>query len=471
MPETRLITSAEHLKGDNPIARFTATAAPWQPESWRLYSEVGEYKSATKWIANGLSQMTIDGKMWNGDEWVDDTNPVAAAARQRLGDQAELFRKWGENSVVAGEIMLVQSGSRWMARSRSEILSNDRGFYLNEYGNGAGRSRKGRNGGVLGDPISDLWRIFHPHAQYSMMPDTPTSSFLIDLEQLRLLRAVLNSKLSTRLWMNGVWVFGQKVSLPSQNAAGTPGGQSAFLAKLTDTLKTSMRRKNTASDVMPILMQVTTPEVGDVVKQFYPESAIDEREAALRTEIRTTLRELLDLPVEMQTSMSNTNHWGSWSITEINLRYHLLPRAKALLDAISLSWYQDQLISAGMAPEEAVLHKLVPNISNLEGEASSDEARQAHDRVMVKDSYVRGRSRIPEEAAPTEAEYVQILGRQLNDPYLATFGMDIASQIDWEKVGGTAGAKGVGADAPQRAPGVGDPGSPSDPNSEVQPPK
>lgn len=458
------ISSAEQLRTDRK-ARFDAAAPVWAPDSWRLYREVGEYNAAVGWIANGLGQIRFAPEVWDGGAWVEDKDERAWAVMQSLGDQQEMMTNWGKNSVVGGEAMLALSGGRWTLRSRSEIAFTDRQVRLNEYGTGAGSRR--RTADPTGPTVSDLWRIWLPDAQFSKMPWTPVASYLADLEQLRLLRLVLNAKLNTRLWLNGVWVMSQALSLPTQTSEGTPGRGPSFLNQLKVLFETNIKRRNTAKDVTPILIQTTTPEVGKVIETFYPETTIDEREAALRAEIRHTLRELLDLPIEMQTGLGDTNHFASWSIPDVNKIYSLEPRANSLLNAISFSWYTAQLRSVGMSPGEAGARRLALNSTALRGDPSSDEVRQAWDRGTASDQAVRSATRIPDTAKPDDDEYVRIVGRRTNEPYLALWGLDVHKEIDWSMVGTKKGAPGSGIADPQRAPGVGDPGSPTDPNSEV----
>lgn len=471
---TEMISSAEHLTGEGKNGRFDATTQAWHDESWRLYGEVGEYKSAVNWIANGLSQLVIRPTVWDPKllSYVNDDRPEVWKIIGKLGNQAELFRNWGTNSVVVGEAELVEVADRWRLRSRSSILVQNNQFYLDEYG--AGKS-SGANRTPSPPLIKDFWRIFQPHARYALLSDTPPSAFLSDLEQMRLLRSVLNSKLKTRLWMNGIWVFGQKVSMPTANGRNTPGRQASFLTQLRTLVTQNMKEQADARDISPIFMQVATAEVGKVVEQYYPEVAIDAREADLRKEIRQTLRELLDLPVEMQTSMGDTNHWGSWSITEMNLIYCLLPRAKQLLDALSFSWYQEQLVAAKISPADAALCRLVPDASNLQGEASPENVRQAAALGAVGLTFLRGQSRIPEDAAPDKDEAVRMFGWAKGLPYLALWGTEAWKVIEaadaWDKAGVKQGAPGTNAEDVKRGPGVGDPGAPDDVNSEVTPKK
>lgn len=469
-----IVSSAEHLTGADRKAKFDATLQGWHSESWRLYRSGGEYSAAVGWIANGLSEFTFCPEVWTDGEWLPDENQTAYDTMRLLGNQNELLLSWGKNSCVVAEAVLVFADGHWSLRSRDEVaFDTDRKLRLNEYGDTHTGRRRGTST-ITGPAISDIWRIWLPDAQFSKLSWTPVAAFLTDLEQLRLLREVLNSKLNTRLWLNGMLFFGQSLALPTQTSDDTPGRGSSFLAQLRNVMEANIKRKNSsAKDVLPVMLQVTSQEVGKVMEAWYPETTIDEREAALRHEIRNTLRELFDLPIEAQTGMGDTNHWGSWAITDVNKIYSLMPRARALLNAISFSWYRKQLVDGGMSAEDAALRRLAPEASALRGEPSSDEVRQAHDRFVVSDKALRAATRLPEESAPDEDEYVRGVGRKMGKPYLALWGtkawVEIDDADDWDKAGGAKeGAPGIGADTPERAPGVGEPGSPTDPNSEVE---
>ena len=462
-----MIASAEHLTGPGTQALFSASSVPWHADSWRLYDSVGEYNTAGTWIANALSQFVVKPQVWSDGEWIADTDEAALGVVRKMGSQAELFKMWGENSVVAAEAFWALIAGRWRMVSRASLIEIGGRLYFDRYG-AASNSGEPR---IRREPVEDAWRIFLPHARFPGLPHSPVQAFLTDLDQLLLLRRVLNSKLNTRLWMNGIWVFGQRVQLPAQSGRNTPGRQGSFLTELKKMVGENMRRRDTSKDIEPIFMQVATPEVGDVVKQYYPEVTIDEREAELRHEIRNGLREMFDLPVEMQTSMKDVNHWGSWSIPEANLRYSLLPRASAMLDALSLTWYQDELIAAKMSAADASIRRLAPDPSNLAGSPSSDEVRQAHRLGVVSDTVVRSATRLTEDAKPDEDEYVRIVGRITGQPYLALWGTEVWKTIEaddaWDKVGVKTGRPTQDGPPSERAPGVGDPGAPTDPNSEV----
>jgi hypothetical protein len=464
-PITRV--GAEHLIGDGKADQFAMSEQTWQHESWKAYGRVGEYKAAVEWIGNGQSQIAVEPLEWNGKGWVPETNTDALKVASLMGDPATAMKQWGRDSAVGGEMMWCFVRGGWSAHSRDEVFVNNGRFYLDEYGQGvnAAVSRRSTRDVVKTMPqITDMYRYYLPSARFTGLADTPTSSFLADLTQLYLLREVLNGKLNARLWMNGIWTFSQAVSMPTQQGQGR---QSSFLARFKALVTLNMKREGGAADALPIFLQVNSNEVGEVIKQFYPEVKIDEREAELRAEIRNTLRELFDLPKEAQTGLGDSNHWGSWSIMDVNNIYSQMPRARAFVSALSDTWYQDHLIEARVADPGS--HRLGINIAALKGEASSDEARQAHDRGVVGPDAVLAASRMTEDAKPTDDEYIRMVGWKTNNVVFALHGYDIPEE-EWQlakEMAGKAGRPGNGGSEPDRAPGVGDPGSPNDPNSEV----
>lgn len=466
-PES-LVCNAEHLVGDGRAALLDATIPPKAKDSWRLYREVGEYNAATEWIGNGLGELMIQPQRWLDGEWVIDTDPTAIEVMRQLGETKNLLTAWGKNSVITGEAFLVLADGLWSIRSRSELDRRTNNIYLDEYGvaQSGARARRDKTK-PTGPLVRDLWRFWLPDTQYTKQASTPVYAFQADLEQLRLLRLVLNSKLNTRLWLNGILFLSQQLSLPTQGSDGQAGKGASVITRLRRLFEENIKRRESAKDSIPILVQTSTQEVKGVIEAWYPETSIDEREAELRREIRATLRELLDMPVELQTSMGQSNRWNSWSIPEVNKIYSLMPRAKGFLYPLSYSWYRAQLIKAGMSAGEASLRRLSPDASGLRGEASSDEARLAHDRGAINDMALRKATRAPETAKPEGDEAVRQLGWKTNDPYLALWGTPEHDKIDWSMVGTKRGAPGIGTDRPDRGPGVGDPGSPTDPNSEV----
>ncbi len=87
----------------------------------------------------------------------------------------------------------------------------------------------------------------------------------------------------------------------------------------------------------------------------------------------------------------------------------------------------------------------------------AEDARQAFDRILVGPKGARRLTGIAESDAPTEVEQIRAYGQLKGDPYLATYGLAEAKNIEWDKVGKTQ--RGPGADSngdkPEVGPGTG----------------
>lgn len=159
---------------------------------------------------------------------------------------------------------------------------------------------------------------------------------------------------------------------------------------------------------------------------------------------------------------------SSWSISDSTLTVHLQPLADRFADGLLRVFLRPALASLDMFdPQEIATVAVVADGSNVVTRPNAaEDYRQLHDRITVGDSALREKSGAEEADKPTEEEYVRIMGRRINSPYLATFDMPVAERIDWEKVkvGTPSGAPGVGGEPSSRLPAdSGDPaGAPGD---------
>lgn len=99
-----------------------------------------------------------------------------------------------------------------------------------------------------------------------------------------------------------------------------------------------------------------------------------------------------------------------------------------------------------------------------------EDARQGFDRMVVSGTWLRNLMGATDEDAPTEAEYVRQLGVLIKNPILATYGLE-GVDVDWDRAAAWGKSPGPTADSPaddpQVGPGVGDPGSPDDRDSDA----
>ena len=159
---------------------------------------------------------------------------------------------------------------------------------------------------------------------------------------------------------------------------------------------------------------------------------------------------------------------SSWSITDSAVSNHLQPMANRYADGLTRVYLHPALLEQGFDPAEVRNVVVIADSSNvITRPNAAEDGRQLHDRIAISDRALRERAGAEEAEAPSDEEYVQNLGRQVHNPYLATYGKPIHDKIDWDKVaavGASAGAPGVGGTPQSRRPAdssnpVGAPGS------------
>lgn len=166
---------------------------------------------------------------------------------------------------------------------------------------------------------------------------------------------------------------------------------------------------------------------------------------------------------------------SSWSVSD-SAFVHLLPYAQGFADLLTMTVLWPLLRDAirfnnwDYTELDVRRHKIIPDGSDVISRPNeAEDGRQLHDRMVISDKALRDRSGVGEGDEPTEDEYVRQIGRRINNPYLATYGMDVHDKIDWEEMAAVAagpGRPGVGstdeahrpADSsdPAGAPGEGD---------------
>ena len=215
--------------------------------------------------------------------------------------------------------------------------------------------------------------------------------------------------------------------------------------------------------------------LGEAIKFITMDRTIDRVELELRSEQRAEIAKGMFLPPEVIEGMGSANHWSSWSVSD-SAFVHLLPYAQGFADLLTVTVLWPLLRDAirfnnwDYTELDVRRHKIIPDGSDVISRPNeAEDGRQLHDRMVISDKALRDRSGVGEGDEPTEDEYVRQIGRRINNPYLATYGMKVHEEIDWEEMAAVAagpGKPGVGsideahrpADSsdPAGAPGEGD---------------
>jgi hypothetical protein len=323
------------------------------------------------------------------------------------------------------------------------------------------------------DFIGRSWR---PAGQYVALADSPMRSLDTQCEILHLLTTNIRAKLLSRFALNGI------LFVPSEIAdvrSGAPKGESgeqfhenSVLDRLISAATWAVQNHMSPEAAVPIFL--TGPgNYGDMIKHITYDRDIMETDMKLRAELIDRILTGLDTQPSGVTGMGDNNHWSAWASTDEDRRVNVVPDVEMMCWALTRLVLHREMQAAGLKPGRIVSSMIWYDLSAAAAKTNmAEDGRQARDRILISDSAARRTSGLTEADAPSDEEYVRMVGVKMKDPYLATFGMAIVDQIDWEKVGSVG--TGPTEDSPQVndskvGPGVGDPGSPNNATKSAQP--
>ena len=137
---------------------------------------------------------------------------------------------------------------------------------------------------------------------------------------------------------------------------------------------------------------------------------------------------------------------SAWAVSDDERRINVQPELETMCWALTAMVLRAEMADAGLPPGRVNSCCIWYDMSRANVKTNlAEDARQASDRGQISDVGARLLTGIDEAYAPSEDEIIRWIGRQIRDPYLATFGLERAKAIDWDKVG----AGGQGQNGPQ----------------------
>lgn len=161
---------------------------------------------------------------------------------------------------------------------------------------------------------------------------------------------------------------------------------------------------------------------------------------------------------------------SAWAVSDDERRINVQPEIETMCWALTNMVLRHEMRERGL-PDGRIAEAMLwydLTAANVKTNLAED-ARQAHDRGLIGDPGARLLTGVDEAHAPTDDEMIRWVGRQVRDPYLATFGLTMAKDIDWTMVG-KGKSNGPTADSPaddsESGPGS-DSGSPNKNDSDT----
>jgi hypothetical protein len=319
-----------------------------------------------------------------------------------------------------------------------------------------------------------LGRVWKPHPRWLEVPDSPMKALDTVCEELVILTRSVRARLMSRLAMAGILFVPSEMS----DVVGAPKGDGQFsndrvINSIVQIMMRNMENHSDAIATMPIILR-GPGNISEALRFITTDREIYDMDMQLRGEAAQRMLQGLDIQPSVVTGNGDSNHWAAWADRDEELRSQIVPDLEMLCFAIQVLLVQPLALERGIKESLFDTHRTMYDLSGAAARPNlAEDARAGYDRFAVNAAGVRKMAGIADEFAPEPLEYIRMFGDKHGDPYLATFGLPEAENIDWELVMKPARPPGPTEERPdgkpKAGPGVGTPGAPG--NSESDAPK
>lgn len=319
-----------------------------------------------------------------------------------------------------------------------------------------------------------LGRVWTPDRQYVDLPDSALRALEVECEALYLLTKTIKSKLMSRFATAGIFFLPNEVSTArTRRTQERLAGQEVddtlnfFVTAMTRNMKTW----DDAVGRLPILLK-GPGDAGDKIRHIVMDQEVFATDLELRRELIQRIMQGLDSNQDTTQGTQSMSHWSIWGASDDERRMAIQPDLEMMCWALTRLVLHRELLDAGRTPDEVWKYQISYDLSDTSVRANQQEdARQLRDRGLISNEASRRLSGIKEADRISNDEYVRWVGQQTKNPMLMMYGLPEFDKIDWTTVQGMPGtpgfAPGSTADPSEAGPGVGNPGSPDDQDTDV----
>ena len=257
--------------------------------------------------------------------------------------------------------------------------------------------------------------------------------------------------------------------------AGRRGGASMDIFDyLSKAMSTSVSRHDEASVALPIMMR-GKGEAGAQIRWITIDRELLEADLKLRNQVIEEILFGLDIQPAATRGEGDQTHWNAWATSDEELRIAVQPDLDIVCFDLTRLILHPALEDAGWGMDRIAKVRIAWDISESAVRSNKQEdTRQAFDLGLASGQSVRRVTGLGDEDAASYNEYLHWAGRQTKNEYLMLTTATSPEQVDWAKVelySGKAKPPGPAPDSPTEptkvGPGVGDPGSPDDRDSDT----
>jgi hypothetical protein len=414
------------------LQRTMSTSGTWQTGAWGYFDEVPEIHMVHEFLGNAVGRMRLfpqfqanptdppiplDPEDTALQSDVRKAAAVAAATLDRLdssmGGIQGLQASLGLNAALVGEVFLWGHLDREAATGESfEAISTRE---VTVQGEEITVTTDGSTAGTRVDQGSETFiRIWRRHPAYRLRADSAMRSLATTCDELLLLTRSIRAVATSRLAGAGFLKVPDELSFvsPSIDGGEAPedGADDPLLETLLINMTTPIADPDSAAAVVPMMVKGPAEALKEFMHQLI-ERPFDQLAIQLREEAVQRLARGLDIPPEVLTGLSDSNHWSAWQIEEQTFKSHIEPLVQMVIDGITTGFLQPVLQAANIPQWNRVTVGYDP--SDLVGHPNDfPNATVMHEAFAVSDAFLRSKGGAGDEDAPDEDEIARRIAQR-----------------------------------------------------------
>lgn len=402
--------------------RLTATRQSWQNDAWDYRDMIGELRYAHRLEARSVAKCRFfaaqvrdypnDPAELAGDDHDLDEQLAADAIenlnRLPLDDDPDGFiASMVENFATPGECWIHgQKDGRdelWTVRSVSEITAHGDQIMLSELPGTTMGQRPIRPG------EEELLRCWIRHPRWGQLADSPLRAMLDTLEEIVLTGRESRAASRSRIAANGLLLMPDTLSLvrvrqDDEELADQTVTDDQFMGEFTAAVTAPIANEGDAGAMVPVVLRGSPEALKEVRHLRLDRADAGELMERLNGGVYRMLRGL-DIQPERVQGMGDTNHWGQWLIEAADIRHQVEPMAAIVAGCLTKAYLRPALEALDHKPDQ--IRKVVVwyDASELvENPNRGQDARDAHDRLVISDARFRQDLGYGDDDAPEEEE-------------------------------------------------------------------
>jgi hypothetical protein len=427
MPHLRVLRASGQridLSARDVGTRITATRQGWQTDAWDYFGRIGELSYALRLLAQQVAKVRFyaaelrpypddPAELSGKDHELDDqlaADAVSELERLPLDDDGVdgFLATLTLNLLVAGEAWIhgqvVDGEEQWVVRSISEITAHGDQVMLAELPT---TTSLGQRPILQGE--EELLRCWIRSPRYGQLAISPLFSPMDVMEGIVLDGREGRVASQSRIGANGILLVPDSLSLvkvrqDSEDLEEESVQDDSFMGDLTEAITAPIINEGHAGAIAPIVIRGEAEALKEV-RHIKLDRADPEKLTERQTAGVLRLLKSIDIQPEQVEGVGTANHWSAWTIEAKDVKQQVEPWSATIAGCLTKAFLRPALLSLDHDREQVRRVAVWRDVSSLvENPNRGQDARDAHDRLVISDEALRQALGFDDDDAPDEDE-------------------------------------------------------------------